>query len=87
MCEAHNSQQPLSGMAGGTAGAGKVTFHVPGMTCGHCAATIRTALEGALPGAGVDIDLTEARVTVAGDETAAADAIRQAGYSPAPVGH
>lgn len=59
------------------------TFHVPDMTCGHCAATVRGALEKALPGTSVDIDIAAARVSVAGDADKAEEAIRDAGYSPA----
>lgn len=58
-------------------------FHVPDMTCGHCAATVRGALEKALPGVAVEIDVPAARVSVAGDAVKAEAAIREAGYSPA----
>jgi copper chaperone len=57
-------------------------FTVPDMTCGHCEKTVRGALDEALPGATVAIDLTSHRVTVAGDAARAEEAIREAGYSP-----
>lgn len=61
---------------------GKVTFNVSDMTCGHCASTIRAAVEKALPGEAIDIDVPTAKVTVTGDAEKAAAAIRDAGYSP-----
>ncbi len=60
----------------------QVTFKVPDMSCGHCVATIREALEKSLPGAQVDVDLANTRVSVRGNEEAAEAAIREAGYSP-----
>jgi copper chaperone len=60
-------------------------FRVPDMSCGHCAATIREALEKRMPDAHVDIDVTTSRVTVTGDEKIAAAAIREAGYTPEQI--
>jgi copper chaperone len=57
-------------------------FHVPDMTCGHCEKTVRGALEDALPGAAVSVDLGAHRVSVTGDAVVAEGAIRDAGYSP-----
>ena len=85
MCEAHNHAQTATGTA--AASAGGVTFHVADMTCGHCAGVVRSALEQSLPGASIAIDIENARVTVGGDEAAAADAIRLAGYTPERVTH
>lgn len=62
-----------------------VTFRVSDMTCNHCAGTIRSALETKLPGAAVEIDVANARVTVHGDESIAESAIRGAGYTPERV--
>ena len=59
-----------------------VSFAVSDMTCSHCVGTIRAAIERALPGVPLDINLAAHRVTVAGDATAAAAAIRAAGYTP-----
>ncbi|MCJ8517332.1 copper chaperone [Pseudorhizobium tarimense] len=58
------------------------TFTVPDMTCGHCEKTVRSALGDALPGAAVDVDLAQKKVTVEGDEAKAEEAIREAGYTP-----
>lgn len=60
------------------------TFHVPDMTCGHCAATIRGALEKVLPQGDVEIDVSAATVRVKGNATVAEQAIRGAGYTPKP---
>jgi copper chaperone len=57
-------------------------FTVSDMTCGHCEKTVRAALEDALPGAAVTVDLTAHRVTVEGDRATAEEAIREAGYTP-----
>jgi copper chaperone len=57
-------------------------FDIADMTCGHCEKTIRTALQEALPGAAVTVDLAAHRVTVEGDAAKAEEAIREAGYSP-----
>jgi copper chaperone len=60
----------------------RVTFKVADMSCAHCVSTIRNALKTGLPGAEVSIDLEAHEVTVAGDTTAAAAIIRDAGYEP-----
>ncbi|OZI74985.1 heavy-metal-associated domain-containing protein [Bordetella genomosp. 12] len=61
-----------------------VAFIVPDMTCGHCVKTITQAVQSAVPGAQVEIDLPAHRVTVspADSASAAEAAIRQAGYDP-----
>ncbi len=60
-------------------------FHVPDMTCGHCVAAIRKALDAALPGAAAEVSLDDHMVRVEGDANAAIAALREAGYSPEPV--
>ncbi|MFC3704538.1 heavy-metal-associated domain-containing protein [Devosia honganensis] len=60
----------------------KTVFAVNDMTCGHCAGTIRAALEKALPGAAVEIDLASHRVSFTGDRAKGEAAIRDAGYTP-----
>ncbi len=65
-----------------------LTFHVPDMTCGHCASTITRALKDADAAAKVEISLPEHRVKV---QTAlapadVAQAIAEAGYTPRTVG-
>lgn len=57
-------------------------FNVPDMTCGHCEKSVRSALDQALPGAAVSVDLDTKRVTVEGDAARAEEAIRDAGYTP-----
>jgi len=64
------------------------TFEVKDMSCGHCVSTITQALKTADPDARVHIDLASHRVQIestAADAEALAGAIRDAGYSPAPV--
>ena len=59
-----------------------LTFTVPGITCGHCAAAITQAVR-CVPGVqDVDVDLAGKQVRVAGSEDAAAvrAAIADAGY-------
>ncbi len=60
-------------------------FTVADMTCNHCVATVTKALNAALPGAMVQIDLPKHAVQVAGNAAIAAQAIRDAGYTPEPA--
>lgn len=60
----------------------KTTFTVNDMTCGHCAGTIRKALEDALPGTQVEIDIPTHKVSFSGDAAKGEEAIREAGYTP-----
>jgi copper chaperone len=57
-------------------------FTVNDMTCGHCEATVRKAIETALPGTPVSVDLATHEVRVTGDRAKAEEAIREAGYTP-----
>ncbi len=57
-------------------------FQVEDMTCGHCEKAIAKALDEALPGAAVTIDLKAHEVAVEGDVVKAEEAIREAGYTP-----
>lgn len=52
------------------------------MSCGHCAAAVTKAVEGAADGAKADIDLAKGEVTVTGttDTAAVIAAISDAGY-------
>lgn len=61
-----------------------VVFTVADMTCGHCVKSITQAVQRAVPGAAVEVDLSAHRVTVSPAEQAAAieAAIREAGYDP-----
>lgn len=85
MCEAHQHHEPKQASAAPVDDQG-TTFLVSDMTCDHCAGVVTKALQQTLPGARFNIDLASSRVTVDGDATLAADAIRSAGYSPEPVG-
>ena len=60
----------------------KTTLIVNDMTCGHCVGTVRGALEGAIPGTEVQIDLNTKKVSFTGDRAKGEDAIREAGYTP-----
>jgi copper chaperone len=57
------------------------------MTCGHCAAKIRAAVEAALPGTQVYPDPSTKLVAVHGtaDVSAVSAAIAEAGYTPVKV--
>ncbi|MDD1500534.1 heavy-metal-associated domain-containing protein [Agrobacterium sp. CNPSo 3708] len=60
----------------------ETTFTVPDMTCGHCEKTIRNALNEALPGAKVSVDLSSHKVVVDGDAETAMAAMQEVGYTP-----
>jgi len=60
----------------------KTTLIVNDMTCGHCVGTVQKALETALPGAKISVDLASHRVEFTGDRAKGEAAIRQAGYTP-----
>jgi copper chaperone len=47
----------------------KATLKVSGMTCGHCVAAVRTALEGQDGVTRADVDLQGGRASVEYDET------------------
>lgn len=61
------------------------TFHVQGMTCGHCVAAVREEI-GRLAGVSdVEVDLATGRVDVTSEtpvpRSSVADAVDEAGYS------
>jgi len=63
----------------------ELTFTVPGISCGHCAAAIKAEV-GKIPGVTrVDVDLDTKAVTVGGalDRDAVVAAIDEAGYEVA----
>jgi copper chaperone len=60
----------------------KTVFAVNDMTCSHCVGTVRKALEEALPGATISVDLATHRVEFTGDRSVGEEAIREAGYTP-----
>lgn len=64
-----------------------VTFHVPDMTCSHCAGTIRKAIAAVDPASRVEVDVARklVRVTGAAPAAACAEALHRAGYSTQDV--
>nr|WP_314261486.1 heavy-metal-associated domain-containing protein [uncultured Devosia sp.] len=58
------------------------TFTVNDMTCGHCVGTVTKALEDALPGAEITVDLSTHKVSFTGDAARGKAAIEDAGYTP-----
>ena len=61
----------------------ELTFHVPGMSCGHCEAAVKGEVAKVAGVADVAVDLTTKLVTVHGDtldETAIVAAIDEADY-------
>jgi copper chaperone len=61
----------------------ELTYHVAGMTCGHCAVSIREEVTKVAGIASVNVDLETKRVRIHGsdvDETAVVAAIDEAGY-------
>ncbi|MGO1075139.1 heavy-metal-associated domain-containing protein [Inquilinus sp. CA228] len=61
-----------------------LSFRVEDMTCGHCAGTIKGAIEGSIPGAKVEADPVRKLVSVTGaaDRAQVAALIAEAGYTP-----
>ncbi len=61
----------------------ELTFHVPGMTCGHCEAAVKDEVGKVAGVAGVLVDLDTKIVTVEGDQldnAAIVAAIDEAGF-------
>lgn len=59
------------------------TYNVPGMTCGHCEASVKEELSAIAGVESVDVDLKTKLVTVSGsslDDAALRAAIGEAGY-------
>jgi copper chaperone len=63
----------------------KTTLRVNDMTCAHCVGTVRKALEEALPGEEITVDLGTHQVSFGGDRAKGEAAIREAGYTPEPA--
>ncbi|PZR83424.1 copper chaperone [Bosea sp. CRIB-10] len=82
------SCQQHSGTAAKATGApeGAISFRVEDMTCGHCAGTIKKAIEDQLPGAAVTADPASKLVSVVGtsDFSAIKSIVTGAGYTPSP---
>ncbi len=57
------------------------TYIVSGMTCEGCSRSVTKAIESAIPGAKVEVDLEAGRVSVEGGEAAqVAQAVDDAGF-------
>ncbi|CAH1681094.1 Copper chaperone [Hyphomicrobiales bacterium] len=80
------SCQQHSGTAAKATGApeGAISFRVEDMTCGHCAGTIKKAIEDQLPGTAVTADPASKLVSVVGaaDFSAVRSIVAGAGYTP-----
>lgn len=64
----------------------KLTFQVPGMSCGHCVESVSTAVRGVEGVGAVDVDLDAKLVVVEGQglsEAPLRQAINDAGYEVA----
>ena len=59
------------------------TYLVSGMTCDGCVRAVTNAIERAIPGASVAVDLAAGRVTIDGadGESAVAEAVDDAGFT------
>ena len=77
-------QHPGTDATATSAPEGAISFHVEDMTCGHCAGTIKEAIEVGLPGATVTADPDSKRVSVVGasDFSAIRSIVAEAGYTP-----
>lgn len=62
-----------------------IELTVNDMTCNHCVGTVTKALEEALPGASIAVDLASHKVRFTGDRAKGEAAIREAGYTPEAV--
>lgn len=60
---------------------------ITGMTCGHCTAAVKKALEKVVGVASADVDLAAGRATVSGNAPVAAlvAAVQDEGYQAAPA--
>jgi len=63
-----------------------ISFRVEDMTCGHCAGTIKKAIEDKFPGTAVTADPASKLVSVVGtaDFSAIKSIVTGAGYTPGP---
>jgi copper chaperone len=78
-CQTHAEKTEAPAAAG-------VSLRVEDMTCGHCAGTIKSAIEGAVPGAKVHADPAARLVSVEGADLARISAIiTEAGYTPSAI--
>ena len=82
MCSCQQHAKPAAEMAVPAGNA--VSFQVEDMTCGHCAGTIKKAIEDQLPGTAVTADPASKLVSVVGasDFSAVRSIVAGAGYTP-----
>ncbi len=80
-CSTQRSEQAEKAKPANSAG---LTLRVEDMTCGHCAGTIRTAIETGMPGTRVEADPVSKLVSVQGstDLTSIKAIVTEAGYTP-----
>jgi copper chaperone len=83
MCGCSTHQSENTGQAA-TSKDGSLTLRVEDMTCGHCAGTIKKAIETGLPGTNVEADPASKLVSVRGstDLSAIKALVTEAGYTP-----
>ena len=64
-----------------------LTFHIPDMTCGHCASALARAVASVDEHAHLEVDLPQKLLSVrsAAAESDLASAIQKAGYTPEKV--
>ncbi|MHB2169000.1 heavy-metal-associated domain-containing protein [Alsobacter sp. R-9] len=82
MCSSH---QPHDSQSTGHAhDPAALTMRVEDMTCGHCAGTIKKAIETSLPGTQVHADPASKLVSVSGPASMARlqEIVSMAGYTP-----
>jgi len=79
-CSAHQTQATQTVDRDPTA----LTLRVEDMTCGHCAGTIKKAIETGLPGTSVEADPASKLVSVRGstDLSSIKALVTEAGYTP-----
>ncbi|MBF9234536.1 heavy-metal-associated domain-containing protein [Microvirga alba] len=84
MCSKHQHSNDQASTAATGAG---LSVRVDDMTCGHCAGTIKSAIESSIPGAKVTADPQAKLVSVEGasDLAQISSIITLAGYTPAPA--
>lgn len=82
MCSCQQHSSVVTGVTNVPQGA--ISFRVEDMTCGHCAGTIKKAIEDQLPGSEVTADPASKLVNVVGtdDFVAIRTIIAGAGYTP-----
>lgn len=82
MCSTHQQADQKHGQ---TIDPAALTFRVEDMTCGHCAGTIKNAIETTLPGTQVQADPVSKLVSVKGqaDFARVQEIVASAGYTPA----